>query len=209
LRGPTRARLRVRRAGGRSARARAAAAPPALGAVPPHTPRAPLCRRHLPAAHHVSGPVPVQAATRALYLGDVPPKHFRRRQPLPGHSAGHVEARVHGGLHPDVTTGPPGRAGTRVAAAAPPAAPFISPSPSPSLPLAVFPSSFFPCATKTPSARAAPTPRPPRAPPCAWQSLLCDPHLPPPANPEAAQMLSKTPKEYKRRVRKLAEKSCV
>ena len=58
----------------------------------------------------------------------------------------------------------------------------------------------------SPRARARPTPalRPPLR-----QSLLCDPNLASPANPEAASMLSKNPKEYKRRVRRLAEKSCV
>ena len=59
------------------------------------------------------------------------------------------------------------------------------------------------CATRRLRARPPPYTRPPR------QSLLCDPNLASPANPEAASMLSKNPKEYKRRVRRLAEKSCV
>lgn len=39
------------------------------------------------------------------------------------------------------------------------------------------------------------------------QSLLTDPNLASPANPEAARLLATNPKEYKRRVRRLAEKS--
>jgi len=39
------------------------------------------------------------------------------------------------------------------------------------------------------------------------QSLLTDPNTGSPANPEAARMLTTSPKDYKRRVRRLAEKS--
>ena len=40
------------------------------------------------------------------------------------------------------------------------------------------------------------------------QSLLTDPNNASPANPEAANLLATNPKEYKKRVRRLAERSC-
>lgn len=39
------------------------------------------------------------------------------------------------------------------------------------------------------------------------QSLLCDPNNDSPANPDAAKLLKTNPKEYKRRVRKVAQQS--
>jgi ubiquitin-conjugating enzyme E2 A len=39
------------------------------------------------------------------------------------------------------------------------------------------------------------------------QSLLCDPNLDSPANVDAARLLRSNPKEYKKRVRRVAQKS--
>jgi hypothetical protein len=43
--------------------------------------------------------------------------------------------------------------------------------------------------------------------PSIAQSLLCDPNLDSPANVEAARLLKSNPKDYKKRVRRLAQKT--